>query len=180
MALSKGNYPLEHLGIKIHKNEVISVEDASILWPNFSGEKRSAYDTPGDRNFNLHLSKELNDELTEAGWNTKCKPPRPDDEDQVERCTLKIKVNYGFKPPRIKMIGDKTRNETILTSENVGALDDADIRTMDLSFVPFFWTMNEGTPQERDGVSAYLRSMFVEVIEDDLETKWARIQSGVE
>jgi hypothetical protein len=180
MALSKGKYPLEHLGIKIARGDVVVVQDDDslrerILWPNFSGSK-TPYNSEGDRNFNIHLTKKEADDLGAEGWNVKCKLPREDDEDQIERCVLKCKVGYKVNPPRVKMIGDKSRNETLLTQENIGLLDDADIATVDLSFVPYFYTMFEGTPQETDGVAAYLKTMYVVVIEDELDMKWDELQ----
>ena len=181
MALQPGKYPLQHLGIKIARGDVIAIQDDEslrerILWPNFAGIKKSGYDSEGDRNFNIHLTKKEADDLAADGWNVKCKPARPDDEDQVERCVLKCKVGYKIKPPRVKMIGDKSRRETFLTEENIALLDDAEIATVDLSFVPFFYTMFEGTPQEADGVAAYLKTMYVVVVEDELDMKWDKIQ----
>lgn len=175
MALKQGPYPLE--GCKIKRDDVVVIENARIIWPNFSGEK-SDMNAEGDRNFNIWLTEEQNEFLTRDGWNTKCKLPRPEDEDQVERCTLKISVKFKIKPPRIKMIGDKSRNETILGEDLVGLLDQADIKTVDLSFVPYFWTMFAGKPNESDGVTAYLKTMYVEVLEDELDRKWDQIQHG--
>lgn len=174
MALLPGRYPLE--GCNISRDDIVTIQDATIIWPNFSGEKNDM-NAEGDRNFNIHLTKQMADDLTADGWNVKCKPARPDDEDQVERCVLKVTVKYTFRPPRIKMIGDKSRNETILTEDIVGLLDQADIKTVDLSFVPYFWTMFPGTAKETDGVTAYLKTMYVEVIEDELDEKWDRIQA---
>ena len=180
MALQPGKYPLQHLGVKIARGDVVTVADTDevngrILWPNFKGAK-STFNAEGDRNFNIHLTKKEADDLAADGWNVKCKPPRPEDEDQVERCVLKCKVGYKINPPRVKMIGDKSRNETLLDENTIGLLDDADIATVDLSFVPYFYTMFEGTPQETDGVAAYLRSMYVVVVEDELDMKWDEIQ----
>ena len=170
MPLLPGLYPIP--GVNISRKDIITIEDAKIIWPNFTGAKDD-FNSDGDRNFNIHLTKLQTDELTADGWNVKCKAPRPDDEEQVERCTLKITVKYVVRPPRIKMVGDKTRNETMLTEGLVGVLDDADIKTCDLSFVPYFYNLFKGTPKETVGVAAYLRSMFVEIIEDELELKWA-------
>lgn len=171
MALREGPYPLE--GCNIKRSDIITIEDATIIWPHFSGDK-DAFNSEGDLNFNIHLTKQQADELTADGWNVKCKVARPDDEDQVERCVLKVTVKYGYKPPRVKMIGDRTRNETMLDEKLIGVLDSADIKTVDLSFVPYFYTMFPGKPNETDGVAAYLRTMFVEVIEDPLDLKWAK------
>lgn len=169
MALKDGPYPLE--GCSIQRSDMITIENAQIIWPNFSGEK-SDMNAEGDRNFNIVLTKEQADDLAKDGWNVKCKLPRTEDEDQIERCVLKISVKYKVKPPRIIMVGDKSRNRTELTEALVGSLDSADIKQVDLKFVPYFWTMFAGRPNEADGVTAYLKTMYVEIIEDDLAQKW--------
>lgn len=169
MPLLPGAYPLE--GVNIERGHVETVENAQILWPNFSGEK-SDMNAEGDRNFNIWLTEEMNRKFGADGWNVKCKLPRPDDEEQIERCTLKISVKFKNRPPRIKMIGDKTRTETILDESLVGLLDQADIKTVDLSFVPYFWEMKTGAC----GVTAYLKTMYVEVYEDELDLKWDDIK----
>jgi hypothetical protein len=37
-----------------------------------------------------------------------------------------------------------------------------------VSFVPYFWDIRDNV-----GVSAYLRTLYVEVVEDELELKWS-------
>lgn len=150
------------------KGDVIIIEDAQLIWPNFRGVG-SQFNSEGDRNFNVVLPKDKADALAADGWNVKCKLPRPEDEEQVERCVLKITVKFKVRPPRILMIGNKSRNRTELTEDLVGLLDDADIKKVDLSFVPYFWELATGAT----GVTAYLKAMYVEIIEDDLALKWA-------
>src|SRR4051812_41172099 len=87
-------------------SDAATIENARILWPNFSGAK-DKYNAEGDRNFNLHVTKEQAEDLSALGWNVKCKFPRPeeDTDQQEERCVLKIKVNFGHKPPKIVGVG---------------------------------------------------------------------------
>ncbi len=157
----------DKLGVIIKVGEVFTFEDADILWPNFSGAK-DTFNAEGDRNFNLRITEVEAEELAKVGWNVKCKPARPDDPDAGERCVLKIKVKFENKPPKIVMIGSKTRSRTELHAGIAGLVDSAEIEKCDLSFVPYFWDVNGSI-----GVSAYLRTMYLVVVEDDLDKKWA-------
>jgi hypothetical protein len=166
MPLLEGEYPLE--GCSIRRGDVITIEDAKIIWPNFSGAK-DQFNAEGDRNFNIHLTKQQADDLAADGWNVKCKPARPNDEDGEERCVLKVTVNFNNKPPKIVMVGSKTRNRTELGADIAGLMDSAELITVDLSFVPYFWEMKSGAC----GVSAYLKTLYCVVQEDELDQKWA-------
>ena len=172
MPLKEGEYPLE--GCRIGRNDRITIENAKLIWPNFSGE-RSEYNAAGDRNVNIHLTQEQANQLSADGWNVKCKPARKDDPDGEERCVLEVKVKYAFKPPVVKTLGSITRQETVLDEELVGLLDDADIKTADITFVPYFWDVNGSV-----GVTAYLRRLYVELEEDELDLKWAGKREGDE
>ena len=165
MPLLEGEYPIE--GCKIAKNDRITIENANIIWLNLSGN-RTEYNAQGDRNFNIHLTQEQADQLAADGWNVKCKPARKEDPDSEDRCVLKVNVKFAYKPPRVVMVGNVTRKETLLDEELIGLLDDAEINKVDLVFVPYFWDIRGEV-----GVSAYLKTMYVEVIEDELELKWS-------
>jgi hypothetical protein len=165
MPLLEGEYPID--GCNIARSDRITIEDAKLIWLNFSGN-RTEYNAQGDRNFNIHLTEEQANALAADGWNVKCKPARKEDPDSEERCVLKVNVNFAFKPPRVVMVGSVTRKETLLDEELIGLLDDADIKTCDVSFVPYFWDIRDNV-----GVSAYLRTLYVEVVEDELELKWS-------
>lgn len=159
------------LGVAIQVGDVITIPNARILWPNFSGAK-DKYNAEGDRNFNLHLSKQQADELAADGWNVKCKFPRPEEntDEQEERCVLKIKVNFGNKPPKIVGVGNRTRNRMEYHAGIAGLIDSAEIVTCDLSFVPHFYDFNDML-----GVNAYLKTMYFELQEDELDLKWAEV-----
>lgn len=160
----------DKIGCAIEVGDVITIENARILWPNFAGAA-DKYNTEGDRNFNLHLTTEQADELAADGWNIKCKFPRPDEntEDQEQRCVLKIVVKFGYRPPKITMIGDRSRNRTELTEGLAGLLDSAEIVQCDMSFVPHFYEITD----TNYGVNAYLKTMYVVIREDELDTKWS-------
>lgn len=166
----------DELGCRIEVGDVFTIQNARILWPNFSGAG-DKYNTEGDRNFNLHLTREQADELAAAGWNVKCKYPRPEEntDEQEERCVLKVTVKFRDRqgelrknPPQINMIGNRSRNRTMMGEDLAGLLDGCEIVEADISFVPYFWDTATGI-----GVSAYLRKLYVVIQEDELDEKWA-------
>lgn len=167
----------DRLGCSIRVGDVITIMDAKIIWPNFSGAA-DKYNSEGDRNFNIHLTKQQADELAADGWNVKCKFPRPEEntDEQEERCVLKITVKYRDRqgelkknPPQITMVGSRSRKQTLLGEDLAGLVDASEILEADLSFVPYFWETATGI-----GVSAYLRKLYVVIAEDELDDKWGR------
>jgi hypothetical protein len=172
----------DRLGCDISVGDVVTIQNAQILWPNFSGAA-DKYNSEGDRNFNLHLTRQQADELTRDGWNVKCKFPRPEEntDEQEERCVLKVTVKFRDRqgelkknPPQITMLGSRTRNRTMLGEDLVGLLDSSEIVEADLSMVPYFWETGTGI-----GVSAYLRKLYVVIREDELDEKWAEAPEDV-
>lgn len=166
----------DELGCAIEVGEIVTIPGTRIIWPNFGGAP-DKYNSEGDRNFNLHLTKEQADELAAAGWNVKCKFPRPEEntDEQEERCVLKITLKYRDRqgelkknPPQITMIGNKSRSRTLLDEGTAVNVDSAEIVEADVSFVPYFWESASGI-----GVAAYLRKLYIVIREDELDEKWA-------
>lgn len=140
----------------------VTIENARLIYRNFTGAE-TPFKPAGSRTFAVVLDKKTADELTEAGWNVKCKPAN--EEDDEEFCFLEIAVGYKQRPPKVVVITDTSR--TSLTEETIGTLDWADIRNVDLVFQPYHWEVGGKT-----GVKPYLKTMFVTLEEDDLERKY--------
>lgn len=153
------------------KNGNIVVEDAQIFYLNFAGNQ-SRYNNAGMRNFCVFIDDpDLAKMLIEDGWNVRIKTPR--NEDEQSRYFLQVSVNFNYRiPPRITMV--TSRNQTLLNEETVGDLDMAEIRSVDLTIRPRRWLDDEGTPQERERIKAYLHSMWVTIEEDPFADKYAR------
>lgn len=153
---------------KVTKN--IEIENARIGFRNFSG-KESQYNPAGKRNFCVFLDNELAIVLEEDGWNVRWLPPR--DEGDEPQGYLQVAVSFDNIPPKIIMI--TSNGQRIIDDESVSLLDWAEIDEIDLIIRPYNWTLHAGSKNEKSGVKAYLKSMYVKIVEDEFEKKWSNL-----
>lgn len=145
----------------------IAIENARIGFRNFSG-KESKYNPAGRRNFCVFLEEELAKILEADGWNVRWLQPKDDHE--AEQGYLQVAVSYNKIPPKIIMI--TSRGKTILDDETISILDWAEISEIDLIIRPYNWVLHEGTRNEKRGVKAYAKSMYITIAEDEFEKKY--------
>ena len=152
---------------RVENNLVI--EDAHLLFRNFSG-RESKYNRAGQRNFCVYIDdEEYAKQLIDDGWNVRVRPPREDGE--APRYYIQVAVSFDNIPPTVYML---TRNKKVrLDDESIASLDFAEIRNVDLTIRPYNWVIQEGTKNEKRGVKAYLRSMYVTIDEDEFAEKYA-------
>ena len=146
----------------------IIIEGARIGFRNFSG-KEGQFNPSGKKNFCVFLEEDLAHKLEEDGWNVRWLQPR--DEQEHEQGYLQVTVSFDNIPPKIIMI--TSGGKTVLDDESVGLLDWAEISEIDLIIRPYNWVLHEGTKNEKSGVKAYVKSMYVQIVEDEFEKKWA-------
>lgn len=146
----------------------IMIEGARIGFRNFSG-KEGKYNLAGRRNFCVFLDESLARTLEADGWNIRWLQPKDDQEDS--QGYLQVAVSYENIPPKILMIS--SNGKTVLDAESVSTLDWAEIAEVDLTIRPYNWVLHEGTKSEKRGVKAYVKSMYVSIVEDKFEKKWA-------
>lgn len=159
--------------VGINDNNVL-LEDVRLVFKNFAG-KEQQYNREGDRNFHVVLTDEMADQLQDAGWNVKRKPPREEGDENFNH--IAVAVSFKGRPPRMIVIsyvpdgkGGWEPRRTQLDEEACEMLDYADMATVDVMLRPNDWNVNGKT-----GRKAYLQSIYVTLNQDALERKYAHI-----
>lgn len=146
----------------------VLLEGVRLVFRNFSG-KEGQYNREGDRNFGVIIPDEATAQaMLEDGWNIKYLKPRENDEEEAETPWLPVKVGFGKgRPPSIYLVTQEGRKRTALTEETVHELDWADITNVDMIVRPYHYDVSG-----REGISAYVQTMYVSIIEDPLRAKY--------
>lgn len=153
-------------------DNTVLLEGVRLVFRNFTG-KEGQYNREGDRNFGVIIPDQATaDQMLEDGWNIKyLKPRETEDEGEdvdVETPWLAVKVGYGKgRPPMIYQVTQGGAKRTLLDETTVGELDWAEITNVDLIVRPYHYDVSG-----RQGISAYVQSMYVTIEEDPLRAKY--------
>jgi len=138
----------------------VLIEDVRIIYRNFEGREKE-FNEKGTRNFGVILPKDLADKMARDGWNVKL--TKVYEEGDEPEPWLPVEARYDTRPPQVVLLTSTSR--TLLNEDNVEILDWAEIETADVSINGSVWN-DEGR------VKAYLKSLFVTIVEDELDRKY--------
>lgn len=143
---------------------ILQIDDARIVYRNFSG-KASMYNREGDRNFSVVIpNRDIADELIDAGWNVKVKPPREDGDEPFIH--LPVKIKFNGRGPIVYIRSGKAMVK--LNEDTIDQLDNISILSVDLDIRPYDWDING-----KRGRTAYLQSICVTQEVDRFAEKYA-------
>lgn len=157
----------------------VTIKGARIIFRNFEG-KEGQYNQAGARNFGVILPEDIASVMLEDGWNVKrLKPSEEEKEQGLEQGPpwLPVKVAYDKgAPPKIMVVSSEGRK--IMAEDEVETLDWAEIAIdretnqpkVDIIVRPYSYEVHG-----RSGISAYLKTMLVTIVEDELEIEFARM-----
>lgn len=143
----------------------ITIEGARIIFRNFEG-REERYNAKGRRNFCVLLDSSIAEELIEDGWNVKYLKPREEDDEPL--AYLQVKVIFGKVPPKIVVI--TSGKKQLFEEDDISKLDWMTFENVDIKIRPYEYDINGKT-----GVSAYLKTMYATLLEDELDAKYASL-----
>ena len=148
----------------------IRIENARIGFRNFSG-KEGQFNPAGKRNFCVFIDSDAAETFEKDGWNIRWLQPR--DENEEKQAYLQVAVSFDSPSPSIappKLVLVTSKGKTILDEDSANILDWAEIEKVDLTIRPYNWEVNG-----KKGVKAYIKAMFVTIVEDELENKYSDV-----
>lgn len=151
------------------ENNQITIEGAKIIFRNFAGAA-TKFNAAGNRNFSVILPKDIANELAEDGWNIRYLKPRDEEEAEDPTPYLQVGVRFTSYPPKVWLVSGNKK--TLLDEDTIASLDYAEIEKVDLIIRPYQWEVGA-----KSGIKAYLKKMFVTVVQDDLEIKYKDLGS---
>jgi hypothetical protein len=142
----------------------LTLEGRRLLFRNFGG-KPDRFNAAGQRNFAITLDPDEAQRMEADGWNVKWLPAREDGDEPQAILKVNLKYSERGRPPRVVMITEG--GKTNLDESMVEVLDWAVVVNADVIIRAYHYDIGGKT-----GVSAYVNSLWVTILEDDLEKKY--------
>lgn len=145
------------------------MEGVDLIFLNFSGKPDKYHREGGYRSFSIIVDPKTAKAMEKDGWNIKW--PKPRDDGEVKDPTIAVHARFDIKPPLVYMLTGK--NRTRLDEDMISILDSVDIMNVDLIINASSYDMND-----KPGIKAYLKSMYVTIEEDPLAKKYAELDDA--
>ena len=153
------------------------VDGRNMRFRNFAG-KAGQFNMEGDRNFCLLLNPNVADDMQKEGFNIRYLNPIDDGDDPVPYVQVKLKYHdragNPLRGPKIVQV--TRRGKTEIHEDTVSNLDWAEIEKFDISINPRPYENING----RSGVTAYLKTLYVTISEDDFEDRYYDIPDSAQ
>lgn len=144
----------------------LTLRDVKIKYRNFAGKPNTFGST--ERNFAVVLPEEVAKQLAADGWNVKERPGR--EEGDPPSFHLPVAVGYKVsRKPKVVLVGSK--GQTPLGEDLVELADMVNIDFCRMIIRARHWT----NPKGDTGVKAWLQSLYIHIIEDELELEYAEV-----
>lgn len=148
------------------------LENVEVGFKNFMGRK-TKYNRSGKKTFSAFMDPEQGEMLEKDGWNIKWTKVR--DPQDISTPYLNITVNYdGQTAPSLFIV--TPNKKTLLNSETVNLLDNAEIEFADLIINPYEWEIPGDNPGEiKSGITAYLDTGYFNIFMNPLMEKYSDV-----
>jgi hypothetical protein len=143
--------------------EPIILQDAQLLFPNFSGAP-TEYNKAGDRNACVLIDDALAARLADIGWNIRIGKSSDPDVVPGKFISFTVKTDSKF-PPRLWLVRPGRRPE-LMAPEEYNILDFARFQSVSLKINQYIW---QEKPQK---VSGFLEEGFFELMPDPLHDRY--------
>lgn len=153
---------------KRERLDTATIQGVRFFTRNFSG-LAGKFNAKGRRKFSIRLDEDTARRMEKDGWYIKWLQPR-EGFDEPEQPILEVKVRFPAEGergsiPRVYLITNK--GKTLLREDMLPIVDWAEIDNVDLTIRAYHYDIDGKT-----GVSAYLKTVFIKIIEDELDLKY--------
>ena len=143
--------------------KTLIISGTNLIFRNLSG-KTSEYNKNGERITGVIIPPEMVDDLVADGWNVKQTKPR-DPQDQPTYY-MNVKCRFDNIPPKVYLCTQ--HKKTKLDEDTIEQIDYSEISFVDIEISPYDYQTAMGS-----GRSAYVKNMYVNVVEDYFAEKYA-------
>lgn len=146
----------------------ILFEDTKIGFRNFAGNPDQFNPQGGKRSFLVYLEEDAAQEMEKANLPVKRTKEREDG--SGNKPFIRVKVNMNGRPPRVVLITNQGKKQTMLDEDMLEMADYSEIEKVDVLVSPWWYDFNGS-----EGWTFYLQAIYMTIAEDYLTRKYGDI-----